>query len=453
MKLRVIFSEPPHADIVPVAGEKLVVIKSPYKITQEAIGAEREIKKEDGSEITYEKYCAETAALIAETFSASGLPEHGPYSDISVEGFREPPNFKAVCSVVADTPITYTPKSNITFKDCLFGGALYTAATSKLVRSVRARSDVTFSITLDETASSRLSAHDEARLASLGGVTFFRDKSSVASIRPVMDDSLLGVKSGSLAARLASPTYYYREAIRAVAPSSEGILKRFFSESAQQQSDYTCGPATIKMVAGYYTAMHRHPFCGEPLLHEDIWRKIDTSADEMALAAEVQTTEAVGSDLMEMSTGLSAKGLTVIGDNGWSNEEHTEAELAAHKELLWDKMKDVLKLGVPIILNMRDRTEAGHFEVVIGIESTDEGEHIILAEPGTALVGKPEFERLKKEDFIARWKNMSGEFHGRFMILPPNEATTAAVKSILDGIPHYCMEAEDEDRPAAPAVS
>lgn len=451
MKLRIIFSEPPHADIESVADEKLVVIKSPYKITQEAIGAERNIEKEDGSKITYEEYCRETAALIAETFSAGELTAHGPYTDISIEGFREPPNFKAVCSVMAATPVAYAPKSNLIFKDCLFGGVLYTAATSKLVRAVRERGDVTFNITLDETAPSRLSTHDEARLASLSGVIFFRDKDSLASIRPIMDDSLLGVKRGSLAATLASPTYYYREALREVAPSSESILKRFFSESAQQQSDYTCGPATVKMVAGYYTAMHRRSFCGEPLLHNDIWRGIETSA-EMELAAEVKTTEAVGSDLMDMREGLMEKSLTVIDDNGWGTGEHTEAELKAHKELLWDKMKEVVKLGVPIILNMRDRDGTGHFEVVIGIESTEEGERIILAEPGTALVGKPEFEHPTKAEFIERWKNMSGEFHGRFMILPPNEATAAAVESILDGIPH-CINAEDRHRPATPAPS
>lgn len=451
MKLRIVFSEPPHADIEPVVGEKLVVIKSPYKITQEAIGAERTIEKEDGSTKTYEDYCVETAALIAETFAANGLPEHGPYSDISIEGFREPPNFKAVCSVMAATPIAYTPKTNLTFKDCLFGGALYTASTSQFVRSVRERGDTSFNITLAEKDPSRLSAHDEARLASLSGVTFFRDKDSVASIRPIMDDSVLGVRASSLAARLSNPTYHYRQALRTATPSPEGVLRSFFSESAQQQSDYTCGPATVKMVAGYYKAMHDRPFCGEAISHRAVWHEIDTSA-EMALAASVKTTEAVGSDLIDMRDGLMGKGLTVIDDNGWGTADHTEAELAAHKEVLWDRMKEVLKLGVPIILNMRDRTEAGHFEVVIGTESTEEGEYIILAEPGTALIGKPEFERLKKEDFIARWKNMSGEFHGRFMILPPNEATAAAVESILDGIPH-CINAEDKHRPAAPTAA
>jgi hypothetical protein len=449
MKLRILFSEPPHADIGPAADEKLVVVKSPYKITQEAIGAERNIEREDGSKITYEDYCVEMAALIADTLRDSGLSEHGPYSDITMQGFQQPPNFKAVCSAIAATPLSYAHTTNLTFKDCLFGGSLLTEATSKLVRSVRRREDVAFNITLDETGPSKLSAHDEARLASLSGVSFFRDKGSSASIKPFSDDSALGVRSGTLMTRLVNPTYHYRELLRGTATAPEAILKHFFSEAAQQQSDYTCGPATVKMVADYYTAMQRRKFCSEPLLHDDIWREMHANP-EMALAADVKTTEEVGSDLVDMREGLMEKGLTVIDDNGWGTGDYTEAELKARKELLWGKMKDVLKLGVPIILNMRDREGCGHFEVAIGIESTAEGERIILADPGTALVGKIEFERPKKDEFIERWRNMSGEFHGRFMVLPPNAATATAIESILDGVPH-CTNGEVMHGPAAPA--
>lgn len=447
MKLRIIFCEPPHGDIETVAGEKLVVVRSPYKITQAAAGDERNIEKQDGSKITYEEYCAETATLIADTVHASGLTEHGPYDDISIENFQQPPNFNAVCATIAAMPNSYVPNSNLTFKNCLFAGALYTDSTSKFVRSARDRGDVSFNITLDEAAWSKLSAHDEARLASLSGVTFFRHKDSPASKRPFMDDSLLGVKTSSLVTRLGNPTYFYRQFFRETGTMPEATLKNFFSQAAQQQSDYTCGPATVKMVANFYTVMQRRPFCGEPLLHGDIWLEMSTNP-EMALAADVKTTEALGSDIVEMREGLMQKGLTVIDDNGWCTSDYTEAELQAHKELLWDKMKDVLKLGIPIILNMRDRSEVGHFEVVIGIENTAKGERIILAEPGTALAGKLEFERPKKDDFIARWRNMSGEFHGRFMILPPNAATTAAVEAILDGVPH-CLNGEAKHRPAA----
>ena len=100
-------------------------------------------------------------------------------------------------------------------------------------------------------------------------------------------------------------------------------------------------------------------------------------------------------------------------------------------------MHQILKMGIPVILNMQDRGGCGHFEVVIGIERSEEGEHIILAEPGTALVGNLEFEHIPKDKFIARWKNMSGEFHGRFMILSPNEASSHTIDTILSDIPHY----------------
>jgi hypothetical protein len=429
------FCEPAHVDIEPVAGEKLVVVKSLYKITQETIGAERNIEKEDGSRVTYEAYCAETAILITDTLHANGLNGHVPYTDISLEGFQQPPNFKTICSVIGAMPLSYAPKVSLTFKNCLFGGSLYTHSTRRLVHSIQAKGGVSFNITLEETGKSKLSAHDEAHLASLSGVTFFRNKDNPASRKPFTDDSTLRAKSSYLVASLVNPTYYYRETLRGTATASEVILKNFFSAAAQQQNDYTCGPATIKMVANYYTSMHCRQFCGEPLSHGDIWCEIDTNP-EMALAADVKTTEAIGSDIIEMREGLMAKGLTVIDDNGWGTSDHTEAELKAHKELLWNKIKAILKLGIPIILNMQDRYGDGHFEVVIGIESTAEGERIILAEPGTALEGKLEFEYPNKDDFIARWKNMTGEFHGRFMILPPNAAAIAAIESILDGIPH-----------------
>jgi hypothetical protein len=55
MKLNIIFSEPPHAKhAVTAIDEQVVVIQSPYKITQEKDGDERIIQKEDSSKVTYE---------------------------------------------------------------------------------------------------------------------------------------------------------------------------------------------------------------------------------------------------------------------------------------------------------------------------------------------------------------------------------------------------------------
>ena len=129
-------------------------------------------------------------------------------------------------------------------------------------------------------------------------------------------------------------------------------------------------------------------------------------------------------------------GLQVFDDcDGYSTEEHDERSLQEHKQLVLDRINHVLNLGIPVIINLRDPIEdIGHYEVIIGI---DENQNIILAEPGGALAGKLEFEVVPKDRLIERWKNMSGKLHGRFLIAPPNEASTEQIKLILEGLPHY----------------
>ena len=128
-------------------------------------------------------------------------------------------------------------------------------------------------------------------------------------------------------------------------------------------------------------------------------------------------------------------GLTVLDDSdGLSSDEHDDATLKAHKENLWQKIDAILDLGIPIIINLRDKDEIGHYEVAIGI---DDQHNIIFADPGTALTGKVEFDSIPKDRFIERWRNMTGKLHGRFLILPPNEAAAQKIESILKDIPHY----------------
>lgn len=83
---------------------------------------------------------------------------------------------------------------------------------------------------------------------------------------------------------------------------------------------------------------------------------------------------------------------------------------------------------------LRDIDNVGHYEVTIGI---DDKENIILAEPGGALGGKVEFERISKNNFINRWQNMSRKLHGRLLIAPPNEQLALQVGNILHDIKHY----------------
>ncbi|PJE06704.1 papain-like cysteine protease family protein [Legionella sp.] len=446
MKIKIVFCEPPVKSIQAAEDEKLIIIQSPYKIIQAKLGDTREYEKTDGSKMpedfTYEQYCQEMKELIHTTIDKSGKSEH-VYDQITVEGFSQPPNFKTICSEIEKSPISCASSSKILFENCSFGGKQYTHSASKLIRSLQNyhfehhHKPLTFEITLADQGKNYLSKHDEAHLAMLKGVVVCRNNRDV-SIKTFRDDSLIGVKKTSLIARLEAPTFFYRNCIKTMheQTTAEIALKNFFSQEAQQQSDFTCGPATVKMVADYFDSMRNRSFCDAPVTNQEIWHKLNQTP-EMLLAEQVNTSEAEGSGIPEIRNGLMGMGITVFDDNGLSDKAHDEEALSAHKDLLWNKMHQILEMGIPVILNMQDRDGCGHFEVVIGIEKSAKGEHIILAEPGTALVGNLEFEHIPKDQFIARWKNMSGEFHGRFMILSPNKASSHTIDTILADIPHY----------------
>lgn len=446
MKLKIVFCEPPLKDIQSAKNEKIIVIQSPYKIIQAELGDTRGYEKADGSKIpedfTYEQYCQEMKTLIQTAIDESNISGY-VYDKITIEGFNQPPNFKTICSKIEKTVIPCASSSKILFENCSFGGKQYTDSVSRLVRSLQNyhfehhHERLTFEIILADQHKSHLSKHDEARLALLKDVVIYRDDEDV-SLKPYRDDSLIGVKKTPLIARLEAPTFFYRHAVTTMCEQTlaEMILKNFFSQEAQQQSDFTCGPATVKMVADYFDSMRSINFCGSPITNQDIWHKINQTP-EMLLAEQVNTSEAEGSGISEIRNGLMQMGITVFDDNGLSDKTHDEETLSTHKNLLWNKMHHLLKIGIPVILNMQDKGGCGHFEVVIGIEKIKEEEYIILAEPGTALVGNLEFEHIPKDKFIARWKNMSSEFHGRFMILSPNEASSHTIDTILADIPHY----------------
>lgn len=446
MKLRVIFLEPPYNSVDESSSlEHVITIKSPYRIIQEELGdtrqyetADRVLLSEDA--LNYETYCDEMNRLIVTAIQSDEIAQQLTYDEIIIEGFRQPPNFKTCCQVLSGTPLSCAPMTSLMVKDSSFGGALYIESIGGLANALHKKSNASFNVVLSQSDMSTLSSHDEARLASLNHAAFFRDDKSQAAIKPFIDDSLIGIKKSPIMNKLENPTYFYRETLKSGTPA-ELVLKLFFSNAAQQQNDYTCGPATIKMVANYFSSMQNRQFCGKPVENQDVWHEIDSNP-EMLVAAQVNTTEADGSDIPEIRQGLLDTGLTVLDDNGISNEEFSETELLHHKELLWGKLKDMIKLGVPAIINMQDEAGCGHFEVITGI---DADESIVLAEPGTALTGVLKFEHISKDAFFERWKNMSGEFHGRFMVISPNSTTTEALESILDGVPH-CMNGEDKHR-------
>ena len=219
MKLKVVFCTPPYENYseTPVAGEKTIYLRSPYELTQTEIGADRVITKvSDGSKVTYEAYCTEMNTFISDSLHTNGIPEHGPYEEIIIEGFKQPPDFNATCTAIKNMPIACTPETKLIFKNCSFGGALYVDSASQLVNSIqkKATKDIAFKLFLDETKPSKLSTHDEARLASLNGVRFFRNRESRASLRPFIDDSFIGVQKRPISGKLENPTYFYRSAVR-----------------------------------------------------------------------------------------------------------------------------------------------------------------------------------------------------------------------------------------------
>ena len=93
--------------------------------------------------------------------------------------------------------------------------------------------------------------------------------------------------------------------------TAETILKNFFSQEAQQQSDFTCGPATVKMVADYFDSMRNQNFCEAPITNQEIWHKI-TQIPEMLLAEQVNTSEAEGSGIPDIRTGLMQMGILCL---------------------------------------------------------------------------------------------------------------------------------------------
>lgn len=482
MKIKIIFSEPPYEAISTQPtndSEKVIFIKDPYSITK--VDGGRRIVDIDGATITYENYCIELQNLIDTTIRTAALTELESCDAITIEGCKEPPNFEALMSTLAKTTIPLASKSQLNIKDCSFGGSLYVNAVTKFVKSTRTtEQNPFFDITLYEQGQSKLSDHDKAKLAALDGVIFYPAPEKPAALRRYIDDQSLARpkkaqsefalmleidaarkkptakyddevgSTPNLSSRLTNPTYLYRSKVDQFSqqPSPRTILVDFFSQAHQQRSDYTCGPAVLKMVADYYTSMGRRAFCGGPVSqHQTTLRKADgslmrgsawkllNSSTEVELSERVKTTEEVGSDVADMRNGLMELGFPVIDDSdGFSAEEHSSETLRAHKLRLWDKVSEILTLGIPVVVNMRDWEEVGHYEVIIGI---DEQQNIILAEPGRALAGDVKFETIPKETFIERWKNMSGEFHGRFLVLPPNEASALRVESILSDMPHY----------------
>lgn len=441
MKITIVFKRPPYENNTNVNNnsQNIVVIKDPYTITMHDSG--RKILGLDGTSITYEKYLVELKKIIHDTLCEQKLEQNDACDMLTIEDCKEPPNFAALLAELAKIKISTSSHCSIIFKNCSFGGPLYVSSVIDFINSVKKRNpNALFSMTLDEEQSeSLLTEHDEAKLAALSNVIFFPNTESPAALPRFSDDLLIvtskkmQLERSSANGNLANPSYFFTAKFTHKSSPSR-LLLNFFSQAHQQQNDYTCGPAALQMIADYYTSLSRKTFCGQFVSELNVWQNLNAMM-ETPLAEKMKTTEEVGTEITDMRDELIKLGLEVMMINGLHADEHDEIFLKKHKEFLWNRFKEILGLGIPIMINMRAKDEIGHYQVAIGI---DEKDNIIFAEPGSAITDAViEFETIRKPQFIERWKNSSGKLHGCFLIIPPNKASSSAIAAILKEVAYF----------------
>ncbi len=143
----------------------------------------------------------------------------------------------------------------------------------------------------------------------------------------------------------------------------------------QQTTDYTCGPAAVKTLLRYY----------------------DQDAEEMTLAKEMDTTEALGTHPAKMADWLNHHGFKVTWGEGGS--------LAM--------LRTNLSQAIPTLVEWNDW--GGHWVVVVGYDDrgTDkiDDDVIIFADPSDTYDDNPDgitwfsAERFNAMWFEARWLN------------------------------------------------
>lgn len=112
----------------------------------------------------------------------------------------------------------------------------------------------------------------------------------------------------------------------------------------EQDTDYTCGPASLRMVLAYF----------------------GHSIDEEDLARELGTNDAMGTERDRMSGILKQYGLVPF--------ERTDATL--------DDMRHLLQNGFPVIVRFLEKEEnSDHYGVVVGIDE----KNIVLNDPWSGL--------------------------------------------------------------------
>lgn len=149
-----------------------------------------------------------------------------------------------------------------------------------------------------------------------------------------------------------------------------------------QQTDHTCGPASIKAVMAYY----------------------GVAASEEALAKLVHCSRAIGTDFPPMQEGLKTL--------GWESRLRKNATLGDLIESLKNKIPPL------VVIQGWGNAEGwanGHYVVVVGIDD----ERVVVMDP----LFKEDFQTWPISDFLTRWHGNDAVLgplsHALFQIFPP----------------------------------
>lgn len=138
-----------------------------------------------------------------------------------------------------------------------------------------------------------------------------------------------------------------------------------------QKTEYTCGPASLKMVLSYFHVVH----------------------SEKYLSRRLRTNKDIGSRHLMMRKAAVKQGFYCY----------------VNDEALWEELEYFIRRKLPVIVNyVESDTNESHYAVVSGVSP----KRIILADP---WLGK-DF-RLSKLSFLKRWHSQNNDHRHWLMVI------------------------------------